>query len=225
MKRHQCAFLLFLILLTAWSAPPPPAATITPFPTRVLPTATRTPPPSVLAGTPVFIPETAISVDNLNRLTLLARWGKGSVVQVKLSPDGQVTAVATPIGVYLYDSESFEEKAFIESKGWLNCIAFSPDGKLLALGSLDGSIRVLQLSDSMTQKIFNSPLGAITSLTFSPTGSSLAAGDTSGGVYLLDMATQATRTLAGHKARIHSLVFTPAGETLVSGSNDLQRSE
>src|ERR1051325_8257869 len=168
MKHCQCAFLMFLIVLTACSAPPPPAATITPFPTRVLPTSTATPPPSVLAGTPVFLPGTAITIDNLNRLAPLARWGKGNVVQVELSPDGQTTAVATPIGVYLYDSESFEEMGFIESKGWLNSIAFSPDGKLLALGSLDGSIQVLQRSDTSVQKTFNSPLGSITSLAFSP---------------------------------------------------------
>jgi len=66
---------------------------------------------------------------------------------------------------------------------------------LIALGSSDGSIRVLEISDSSTQKTFNSPLGSITSLNFSPAGTLLAAGDTAGGVYLFDLATQASHTL------------------------------
>ncbi len=175
MKYQLCTFLLFLLLLTACAAPPPPAPTITPFPTQVLPTSTTTPLPSVLAGTPVFLPQTAITIENLSHLAPLARWGKGNVVQVKISPDGRMTAVATPAGVYIYDSEAFEETRFIESKNWLNSIAFSSDGTLLALGALDGSTEVLKISDGSTQKTFNSPLGSITSLAFSTTGNLLAA--------------------------------------------------
>ena len=180
MKRQLCTFLFSLLWLTACAAPATPVPTITPFPTRVLPTATATRPPSVLEGTPVSLPQTAIGIDQLDRLVPVARWGKGSVVQVTISPQGGLSAVATPGGVYIYDSESFEETQFIESKSWLSSMAFSPDGTLLALGSLDGSIQVLQLPDGTKRNTFGSPLGSITSLTFSTTGSLLAAGDARG---------------------------------------------
>src|SRR5574338_1205438 len=179
MKHSLCPFLFVLVVLSACAAPATPAPTITPFPTQVLPTATTTPPPSVLAGTPVLAPGIPINLENLNRLSPLAHWGKGSVVETVISPQGRMIAVATPAGVYLYDAESFEETRFIESKSWLSSIAFAPDESLLALGALDGSVQVLQVSDGSRKKTFSSPLGAIASLGFSGTGNLLVAGDTS----------------------------------------------
>jgi WD40 repeat protein len=168
----------------------------------------------------VFIPEAVIGIENLNRLAPIARWGKGNVVQVLISPSGERTAVATPGGVYLYRSETLEETQFIESKSWLSSIAFAPNETLLAVGSLDGSVQILQVADGARQKTFSSPLGSITSLAFSTTGNMLAAGDATGGIYVFDVATQAARTLTGHGGRIHTLIFSPDGQTLISGSED-----
>src|SRR6266498_2904773 len=221
MQNRSYTFLSFLLLLTACASPPPPTSTLAPFPTHALPTSTSTPPASVLAGTPVPLPKTAITIDNVNQLFLLARWGKGNIVQVEISPDGRMTAVATPLGIYLYDSETFAETRFIEAKNWLNSIVFSPDGTLLAAGSLDGTAQVLQVSDGSTQKTLKGPLSSITSLAFSTDGSLLAVGDADGSIYVFELTTQALRVLAGHTARIHSLIFSPDGKTLISGSEDL----
>lgn len=98
------------------------------------PAATRTPTsaPSLLS----------ISPENASRVTQLARWGKGTVTQVAYSPDGRLLAVASSLGVYLYDAETLEEVRFIECDAWVYSVAFSPDGATLASGSGDGTVRL-----------------------------------------------------------------------------------
>jgi WD40 repeat protein len=222
MKSQLCTFLALLLLITACAAPPPPPApTITPFPTQALPTATVTPPPSVLAGTPISLPQTAITIDNLSHLSPLAHWSKGNIVQIEVNPDGSLLAVATPLGIYLYDSETFDETSFIEVKNWVSNIAFSPDGTMLASGALDGTVQLWQISDGTPKKTLKGPLGSITSLAFSRSGNILAAGGAEGSLFLFDLTTQATQSLIGHTARVHSLIFAPDEATLISGSDDL----
>src|SRR5512141_1996978 len=107
-----------------------PAPTFMPFPTPVPPTATSTPIAAVGAGTPLPLGEVSIDLSNLGSLSLLARWGKGRIIQVALSAKGEQLAVATPLGIYLYDAASFAEHEFIEVGGSLTAMAYSPDGSL-----------------------------------------------------------------------------------------------
>ena len=66
------------------------------------------------------------------------RWAKG----VAISPDGELFAVATVNGVYLFQFEAvaqgvqdpISESLKLELSGYVHCVDFSPDGKLLAAG-------------------------------------------------------------------------------------------
>ena len=66
----------------------------------------------------------------------IARLGKGylggSDRAVAFSPDGQRLAVASSIGVYLYDVATSRALALLPSAQNVNSVAFSPDGTLLA---------------------------------------------------------------------------------------------
>jgi WD40 repeat protein len=74
----------------------------------------------------------------------VARLGKGSISgydrAVQFSPDGKLLAVATSIGVYLYDAITHDEVAFLETNAYMTSVFFSPDGNLLASGSDDKTI-------------------------------------------------------------------------------------
>lgn len=70
----------------------------------------------------------------------VARLGKGIINEVAFSPDGKYLAVASSIGVWLYDAKTYQEVSYLESDGSLKSISFSPDSSLLASGSLDQTI-------------------------------------------------------------------------------------
>ena len=155
MKSRLFFLLSFLIVLVACAQEPTPVPTFAPIPTSIPLTSTPTAIPAVEAGTPIPLPNTAISVENVNHLTQLARWGNGTIVQIEASPDGTLLAVATPLGIHLYDTETFVEVSFIEVKNWLTSISFSnadesrdTTGDLLLLQSQGALITDVQAPQS-----------------------------------------------------------------------------
>ena len=63
-----------------------------------------------------------------------ARLGKGAITQgdraIAFSPDGAYIAVASNIGVWLYDTKTSRELALLATHSiWVHAVAFSPDGK------------------------------------------------------------------------------------------------
>ena len=64
---------------------------------------------------------------------VFARLGKGWVTDFVFSPDGSHLAVASSIGIYLYETTAYREVALItEHAAHLDVIKFSPDGKTIA---------------------------------------------------------------------------------------------
>ena len=71
------------------------------------------------------------------------RLGKGGITEIKYSPDGRMLAVATFIGVWLYDTETLTEVDLLdENRFWAEGLVFSPDGSTLAAGSFDKTVRL-----------------------------------------------------------------------------------
>ena len=112
-----------------------------------------------------------------------ARLGKGKINDVKFSLDGNLLAVATDIGVWLYDAHTGSEIALLNDKPKnVRTIAFSPDGKTLATGSWsrEGAI---QLWDIATATLISSiGIGSIDVLAFSEDDKTLASVGSSQGL-------------------------------------------
>ena len=68
----------------------------------------------------------------------VARLGKGSVEEILYSPDGTRLAVVSSIGIWLYDTTSYQEVALLAADTSMGTSGvFSPDGKTLAGWSRD----------------------------------------------------------------------------------------
>ena len=145
-----------------------------------------------------------------------ARLGKGKINEIQYSSDGAILVVATGIGIWIYDTTTYQEIALLTAHtSEVKCLVFSPDGHILASGSEDGTILLWHRSTG-AQKVLTKSTESVSNLAFSPDGKTIASGSR-GTIQFWDTITGEEKdALTGLPGYINNLSFSPDGKTIVS---------
>lgn len=138
------------------------------------------------------------------------------------SPDGERIATARS-HVRIWDVESGEQLAeFKDPEGAIiGDIAFSPDGKFVAVAGFDTTLEVWDAAEGKRTLLMEDHNDPVAAVEFSPDGKLLASGSWGFDVVLWDATTgQRLRVLSGHAQSINDLEFSTDGSQLATGADD-----
>ncbi|OCQ96040.1 hypothetical protein BCD64_11825 [Nostoc sp. MBR 210] len=100
-------------------------------------------------------------------------------------------------------------------------VSISPNGKTLASGSWDNTIKLWNLETGKEIRTLTGHSNPVQSVSFSPNGKALASGSWDNTIKLWNLETgKEIRTFNGHSNTVQSVSISPDGKTLASGSSD-----
>ncbi|MDE3257848.1 MAG: hypothetical protein OYM47_08455 [Gemmatimonadota bacterium] len=158
----------------------------------------------------------------------IARLGKGSIADgnhaVDFSSDGRYLAVASHIGVWVYDVATNRYVTLLPTETQPTSVSFSPVGATLAAGLHNHTIALWNVNTGRRIGTLRHEPLYFPTVVFSPDGITLASGSNDGTVQLWKMATRSVvAVLDGHTSGIEGLVFSPDGTMLASsGDNNIK---
>jgi WD40 repeat protein len=138
------------------------------------------------------------------------------------SLNGKAIATGSSQGVALWDAASGKQRWHLAGAvSGAYAVACSPDGKVLAIGGEDGSLRLAALASGKVLCRFQRHRSPIHAVAFSADGKRLASGSDNGFLRLWDTATRKeTHCLQGFHRAVTAVAFAPDGKTLASGGSE-----
>jgi len=159
---------------------------------------------------------------------------EGDVWGLSYSPDGRTLASGsadTTIKLWdvktgylkqtLKEKEKEKEQDQEKGKNEIRTLSYSPNGRILASGSLDKTIKLWDAKTGQLQQTLEGHEGEILALSYSPDGNVLASGSSDSTIKFWDAKSgQLKQTLKGHERAILTLSYNDDGHVLASGSSE-----
>lgn len=103
----------------------------------------------------------------------------------------------------------------------VQAVAFSPNGHILASGSVDHAVRLWEAANGVLRRTLKGHTGEVRAVDFSSDGRTLASASSDHTIRLWDSPTGACKqTLRGHGGWVQAVAFSPDGCILASASGD-----
>lgn len=148
-----------------------------------------------------------------------------SLTGIAFSHDGRRVAVTghnLATGVRIWDVETAKEQEGVRDARMAAVgVAFSPDGNLLALALLDGTIEIFEIGSKQPKHTLTRSSGGIRWLSFSPTGQHLAALEASGHVLIADSQTGKLLHRLPANSQMAVPSFLPDGKTIATATGNV----
>ena len=147
------------------------------------------------------------------------------VTAMAFAPGGNLLAVGTASRVVLWDLVERRPAASLDAPGAVHALAFSGDGRRLAVGSghpsRSGSVRVWSVPDGTLLLDLAGHADAVYAVAFRPDGAQLASAGFDATVRLWNLADGSPAgVFAGHSDFVNALAYARDGRTLLSASKD-----
>ena len=147
---------------------------------------------------------------------------RGSTISI--NADGMTLGVPWGASVHLFDIRAGEITQTQTFKGHINHVrstAISPDGKTLASGGLEDTVRLWDIETGRQMHLLKRHQRSVFHVVFSPDGKTLASAGWDDTIHLWNADTgKHKKTLIGHLDAIQGVTFSPDGQTIVTWSND-----
>jgi WD40 repeat protein len=144
------------------------------------------------------------------------------VYTVALSPTGDYIAAGVGRDVLIADIKTgAPPRSFKGHTGFVFAAAFAPDGRTLASGSEDHTLKVWDVTTGQLLHTLAEHTDEVNAVTFSADGKLLASGGYDRTIIIWNVATWAVKArLTAHDGHVYSVAFSPDGRTLASSGED-----
>ncbi len=146
----------------------------------------------------------------------------GGVFAAAFSPTGKQLATSLDHEIWLWEVANLKHMiTYSGHSAWVQAVAFSPDGQILASGSNDQTIKLWNVETGQCLKTLRGHTSLVQAVAFSSDGNILASGSNDQTVRLWNVKTgKCSSILLGHSDRVFFTCFSADGKTLVTGGED-----
>jgi WD40 repeat protein/uncharacterized caspase-like protein len=127
------------------------------------------------------------------------------------------SSTVNALGQVVYGTQ--ERNRLEGHSSWVSSVSFNPDGKTLASGSADHTIKLWR-SDGTLLKTLQGHSRSVLSVNFSPDGKLIASTSADKTIKLWSLDGTLLKTLQGHSDDVNTIKFSPDGKTIASVSAD-----